>query len=237
MKIALLGYGKMGRLVEDVARHHNIETIAHYTRAHPLRADEETRRALTEVTALIDFSVPEAVLKNIRAAAELPVNLVIGTTGWHHQLDEARQIVEKSGIGLVYGSNFSLGVNLFYQIVERAAQLLSAFDSYDPFIEESHHKFKKDAPSGTALTLQKLLAKEYDERPVPVTSVRAGYIPGTHEVSFDSAVDTIRLEHTARSREGFAEGALLAAKWIAGRKGFYEFREVLEERLTMKESR
>ncbi|MGH7456025.1 MAG: 4-hydroxy-tetrahydrodipicolinate reductase, partial [bacterium] len=127
----------------------------------------------------------------------------------------------------VYGSNFSLGVNLFYQIVERAAQLFSAFDSYDPFIAESHHKFKQDAPSGTALVLQKLLAKAYGERPIPVTSVRAGYIPGTHAVSFDSAVDTIRLEHTARNREGFAEGAFLAAKWIAGRKGFYEFREML----------
>jgi 4-hydroxy-tetrahydrodipicolinate reductase len=228
MKIALLGYGKMGRLIEAVARRHNIETVAHSTRAHPLRADEETRRALAEVTALIDFSAPDAVLENIRTAAELPVNLVIGTTGWHGQLDEARKIVENSNIGLVYGSNFSLGVNLFYQIVERAAQLFSAFDGYDPFIAESHHKFKKDAPSGTALVLQKLLAKAYGEKPLPVTSVRAGYIPGTHSVSFDSAVDTIRLEHIARSREGFAEGALLAAKWIAGRKGFYEFREVLE---------
>jgi 4-hydroxy-tetrahydrodipicolinate reductase len=160
---------------------------------------------------------------------------VIGTTGWYSRLEEASKIGASSNIGVVYGSNFSLGVNLFYQIVERAAQLFSAFDSYDPFIEEAHHKFKKDAPSGTALVLQKTLAKIYGDRPVPVTSVRAGYIPGTHAVSFDSVVDTIRLEHTARSREGFAEGALLAAKWIAGRKGFYEFREVLEERLTMKE--
>jgi len=235
MEIALIGYGKMGRLIEAVAHRHDVETVAPFTRAHPLRSDEETRRALAEVNTLIDFSAPEVVLENIRVAAALSVNLVIGTTGWHHQLDEARQIVEDSGIGLVYGSNFSLGVNLFYQIIKRAAPLFSAFESYDPFIEESHHKFKKDAPSGTALVLQKILAKEFGERPVPVTSVRAGYIPGTHAVSFDSAVDTIRLEHTARSREGFAEGALLAAKWIAGRKGFYEFREVLEERLLMKE--
>ncbi len=235
MKIALIGYGKMGRLIEEVARRHEMEVVARFSRAHPIRNDEETRRTLHEVTALIDFSAPEAVLENIGTAAALSINMVIGTTGWHSRLEEARKIVESSKLGLVYGSNFSLGVNLFYQIVERAAQLFSAFDSYDPFIEEAHHKFKKDAPSGTALVLQKTLAKTYGDRSVPVTSVRAGYIPGTHVVSFDSAVDTIRLEHTARSREGFGEGALLAAKWITGRKGFYEFREVLEERLRMKE--
>lgn len=234
MKIALIGYGKMGRLIEEVARRHDMEVAARFTRTQPLRVDEQTRQALHEVTALIDFSAPDAVFENIRTAAALSLNMVIGTTGWHSRLEEARKIVESSNIGVVYGSNFSLGVNLFYQIVERAAQLFSAFDSYDPFIEESHHKFKKDAPSGTALVLQKTLAKAYDDRPVPVTSVRAGYIPGTHAVSLDSAVDTIRLEHTARSREGFAEGALLAAKWIAGRKGLYEFREVLEERLKIR---
>ncbi|MDZ7362114.1 MAG: 4-hydroxy-tetrahydrodipicolinate reductase [candidate division KSB1 bacterium] len=235
MKIALIGYGKMGRLLEEVARRQNVEVVARYSRAHPIRADEETRQTLHEVTTLIDFSTAEAVLENIRAAAALSRHLVIGTTGWHNQIQEARKIVESGNLGVVYGSNFSVGVNLFYQIVERAAQLFSAFDGYDPFLEESHHKFKKDAPSGTALVLQKILANEYGERQISVTSTRAGYIPGTHVVSFDSAVDTIRLEHTARSREGFAEGALLAAKWIAGRKGFYEFREVWEERLRMKE--
>ncbi len=227
MKIALIGYGKMGRLMEEVARRRDMDVVARFTRAHPLRVDEPARQALHEVTTLIDFSAPDAVPENIRAAAALSLNMVIGTTGWHSRLEEARKIVESSNIGVVYGSNFSLGVNLFYQIVERAAQLLAAFESYDPFVEEAHHKFKKDAPSGTALVLQKILANELNERPIPVTSVRAGYIPGTHIVSFDSTVDTIRLEHTARNREGFAEGALLAAKWIAGRKGFYEFREML----------
>jgi 4-hydroxy-tetrahydrodipicolinate reductase len=227
MKIALIGYGKMGRLIEAVAQRHDIEVVTRFTRAHPLRTGEETRQTLHEVATLIDFSAPDAVLENIRTAAALSLNMVIGTTGWHNRLDEARKIVASSNIGVVYASNFSLGVNLFYQIAARAAQLFSAFDSYDPFIEESHHKFKRDAPSGTALVLQKTLAKVYGERHVPVSSVRAGYIPGTHAVSFDSAVDTIRLEHTARSREGFAEGALLAAKWSAGRKGFYEFREML----------
>jgi 4-hydroxy-tetrahydrodipicolinate reductase len=229
MKIALIGYGKMGRLVEDVARRQNIETVARFDENYLFRSDEETRRLLTEVDVLIDFSVPSAVLESIRQAAALSMNLVIGTTGWHAQLGEAEKIVESSGIGLVYGSNFSLGVNLFYQIVEHAAKLFSKFESYDPFLEEVHHKFKKDAPSGTALVLKKIVAENYNKREVPVTSVRAGYIPGTHAVSFDSAVDTIHLEHTARSREGFAEGALLAAKWIAGKKGFFEFGEVLQD--------
>jgi len=228
MKIALIGYGKMGRLVEEVARRQSIETVARFDESHPLRADEETRGFLAGVDMLIDFSVPNAVLENIRQAAALSMNLVIGTTGWHDQLDEARKIVESNGIGLVYGSNFSLGVNLFYQIVEHATKLFSKFEGYDPFLEEAHHKFKKDAPSGTALVLKKIVAENYEKREVPVTSVRAGHIPGTHAVSFDSTVDTIRLEHTARSREGFAEGALVAAKWIAGKKGLFEFREVLE---------
>jgi 4-hydroxy-tetrahydrodipicolinate reductase len=229
MKIALIGYGKMGRMVEGVANRHGVDTVTHFTRNRPLRADEETRHALHGAT-LVDFSAPEAVLDNVRVAAALSLDLVVGATGWHHQLAEAKKIVESSNTGLVYGSNFSLGVNLFYQIVERAAQLLSAFDGYDPFIQELHHQFKKDAPSGTALVLQQLVAHEYQEREFPVTSVRAGHIPGTHVVSFDSTADTIRLEHITRNREGFAEGALLAAKWIAGRKGFYEFREMIEQR-------
>ena len=228
MKIALLGHGKMGRLIEETARRRNLETAAHFNRSQPFRADDETRRALTGVEVLIDFSSPEIVLENIRTAAALSINLVIGTTGWHDQLDEARELVRAGDIGLVYGSNFSLGVNLFYKLVQQAAGLFAAFESYDPFIEEAHHKMKKDAPSGTALTLTRLMAGHYGDRPVPVTSVRAGHIPGTHAVSFDSAVDTIRLEHTARNREGFAEGALLAASWIAGRKGCFEFQEVLE---------
>ncbi len=229
MKIALIGSGKMGRMVEAVAQRHGVEIVFHFTRAHPLRANDEARHLLAETTTLIDFSAPEAVLDNIRAAAALSLNLIVGTTGWHNQLEEAKEIVASSNMGLVYGSNFSLGVNLFYHIVERAAQLFAKFDSYEAFVEEAHHKFKKDAPSGTALILQKLLANEYRERQIPVTSVRAGHIPGTHAVSFDSPVDTIRLEHVARNREGFAEGALLAAKWIAERKGFYEFREVIRQ--------
>ncbi|MFQ5798335.1 MAG: 4-hydroxy-tetrahydrodipicolinate reductase [Bacteroidota bacterium] len=228
MKIALIGYGKMGHLVEEVASRHDIEVVGHFTKDHPLRADESTRQALTGTKALLDFSAPDVIQQNIRAAAALSINLVVGTTGWHKHLNEARKIVDASNIGMIFGSNFSVGVNIFYKIVERSAELVSALDSYDPFIEETHHKSKRDAPSGTALMLQNILSKEFSTRRIPVTSVRAGFVPGTHAVSYDSTVDTILLQHTARSREGFAEGALLAAKWIVNRKGVYEFREVLD---------
>jgi len=229
MKIGLIGYGKMGHMVERVSVRHGIEIVERFEDVHPLRPEASVRRALRDVSVLVDFSVPEAVLGNIQACADLSMNLVEGTTGWHDRINEVKKIVENAGIGMVYASNFSLGVNLFYKIIRRAGEIFKPFDSYDPFIEESHHKFKKDAPSGTGLVLKKLLEEHYGEQKVPVTSVRAGYIQGIHAVSFDSAVDTIRLEHTVRNREGFAEGAILAARWVAGRKGFYEFGDVLED--------
>ena len=156
--------------------------------------------------------------------------MVTGTTGWHDRLDEARSLVEQSGIGFVYGSNFSIGVNLMFKITGYAADLFSHFPSHDPFIEEAHHKLKKDAPSGTALILKRIVGAAYD-RDVPTSSTRAGYIPGRHNVGFDSEADCLAITHTARSRAGFAEGALLAANWISGRKGFYEFAEIIDEQL------
>jgi 4-hydroxy-tetrahydrodipicolinate reductase len=156
--------------------------------------------------------------------------MVVGTTGWYDRLDEARALVEQSGIGFVYGSNFSIGVNLMFKIADYAAELFSHFPSHDPFIEEAHHKFKKDAPSGTALALKKAVEAKYG-RAVPTSSTRAGYIPGRHVVGFDSEADELEIIHSARSRAGFAAGALLAAKWITGRKGFFEFSEIIEQHL------
>ena len=227
VKIALIGYGKMGRMVEEAAGRKGVEVAARFDVDSPLASDDAGRRLLQGVDVLIDFSVPEAVLENIRAAAGLSCNMVVGTTGWHDRVSEAEKIVSEGSIGLVHASNFSLGVNLFYRVVDRASELFQAFDAYDPYLEESHHKFKKDAPSWTGLVLKKRVEEKYN-REIPVTSVRAGYIPGTHSVSFDSTVDTVRLEHTTRSREGFVQGALLAAEWIAGRKGFFPFDAVLE---------
>jgi 4-hydroxy-tetrahydrodipicolinate reductase len=229
MKVALVGYGKMGRVVDEIAAARGMEVVERFTRDRPLRADEPTRRALSGVTALVDFSVPEAVAGTARAAAELALPLVIGTTGWQERLDEVREVAERSGIGVVRAANFSLGVNVFYRLVEQAAEILAAVDAYDPFIQDWHHRFKLDSPSGTALEIRRRMAKHYGDREVPITCQRAGYVPSVHSVGFDSPADTIHLEHRARNRQGLAEGALLAVRWIAGRSGFHEFREVLDD--------
>jgi len=225
MKIALVGYGKMGRVVEEVASAKGIEIVDRFTRQRPLRNDA----ALAGVT-LVDFSVPEAVPETARAAAALSLPLVIGTTGWNDRIEEVRNVIESADIGAVQASNFSLGVNVFYRLAEQAAKMLAAF-GYDPFILDWHHRFKQDAPSGTAIEIRRRMARHYGEREVPIACQRAGYVPSEHSVGFDSQADTLHLQHRARNRQGFAEGALLAAGWIAGRKGFHSFQEVLDDLL------
>jgi 4-hydroxy-tetrahydrodipicolinate reductase len=231
MKVALVGYGKMGRVVEELAAAKGIDVADRFTRSRPLRADDTTRRALAGVAALVDFSVPEAVVDTARAAAELSLPLVIGTTGWQDRIGEVREAVAGSGIGVVQGSNFSLGVNVLYRAVEQAARILAKFDGYDPFIHDWHHRFKTDSPSGTALEIRRRMAPYYGAREIPITCLRAGYVPSVHAVGFDSAADTLHFEHRARNRQGLAEGALLAAKWIAGRSGFHDFHEVMDDLL------
>lgn len=231
MKIALVGYGKMGRVVEEQATKARIEICERFRRDHPLRDDDVTREALQDVDALVDFSAPEAVPTTVRAAAALGKPLVVGTTGWGEHLDAIRTEVARSGLGVVRAANFSLGVNVFYRLAEQAAQLLARLEDYDPFITDWHHRFKKDAPSGTALEIRRRMATAYGEREISITSQRAGYVPSVHTVGFDSPADTIRLEHQARNRIGFADGALLAARWLPGRKGFFDFQEVLDDLL------
>src|SRR5205085_9623574 len=150
--------------------------------------------------------------------------------GGYDRIDEWRRMVDERQIGFVYGSNFSVGVNLMFKIARYSARLFSRFASHEPFIEEAHHQFKKDAPSGTAIFLKREVEAEYN-RDVPVASLRAGFIPGTHTVGFDSEADTLTITHTARSRAGFADGAIIAAQWIAGRHGFYEFSGIIDEQL------
>lgn len=227
MRIALVGYGKMGKMIEQLAHSRSMEVAARFDIDDPLQNDRKTRERLEGVDTLIEFSTPEHVLENIEIGLALGKQLVIGTTGWHQHLKSIQIQVETAGTGLVYASNFSLGVNLFYEIASFAGRILSRFDAYDPYIEEAHHRFKKDAPSGTALVIKECI-QEFYSRDIPVTSVRAGYIPGTHSVNFDSRADSIQLSHTARNREGFAEGALLAAEWIVNRQGCYNFRDVLK---------
>ncbi|HYW74491.1 MAG TPA: dihydrodipicolinate reductase C-terminal domain-containing protein [Pyrinomonadaceae bacterium] len=228
MKIGLIGYGAMGRLIGDLALARGHEVTLKLDIADADRSAGELAEALRACDVAIDFSFSEAVPKNAAACARAQVPLVVGTTGWLTHLDDVQSIIEAEGGALVYGANFSIGVQIFYRIAARAAELFRRVESYDPFIEEAHHKRKRDAPSGTALQLQKI-AESGLAREVPASSTRAGYIPGTHRLGFDSAADQIRITHEARSREGFAAGALLAAEWIVGRKGFYEFSEVFDE--------
>jgi 4-hydroxy-tetrahydrodipicolinate reductase len=176
----------------------------------------------------IDFSMAGAVPRNVELCARAGVPLVEGTTGWHASVGEVSRIVNEANTALIYGANFSVGVQIFYRLAARAGELLRDLESYDGFIEEAHHKRKRDAPSGTAIQLREVIAQALGSE-LPIASTRAGYIPGTHRLGFDSAADQITLTHTARSREGFAAGALLAAHWIVGRKGVYEFSEVFEE--------
>lgn len=231
MKLALFGLGGMGRLVEARAREAGHEIAAAFDEQDAGRGWEEIAGAIRGCDAAVDFSVAGAVPDHVRSAVHAGVPLVEGTTGWQGRLAEVRTIVERDGGALVYGANFSIGVNLFYRIVAAAAAEYARDPAYAPFLEEAHHARKKDAPSGTALKLRDLVARAYGGLDLAVASTRAGHIPGTHRVGFDGPADQITLTHEARSREGFAAGALLAARWIgtSGRRGTFEFAEVLDE--------
>ncbi len=228
MKIALLGHGAMGQLIAGLAQDAGDEVGIVLTSQHAADTIDELAARLEGHDVAIDFSVGTAVAKHVEAVMRAGVPLVQGTTGWKEHEDNVKRLVVEHAGSMVFGANFSIGVNVFYRIVERAAELFSAVEQYQPFIEEQHHTRKKDAPSGTALKLESLLAKHL-EGPISVASTRAGHIPGTHRVGFDSLADQILLTHTARSREGFAAGALLAARWIVGRQGIYEFSDVIDE--------
>lgn len=228
LRIALVGYGKMGRAVESAARAAGWAVAATLDSRTNAGGTGITAERFAGVDVALDFSRGEAVLANLRRLAEVGVSVVIGTTGWQDDVEAARQVTAERQIGVVYGANFAIGVNLFYRLAERAAELFARFEAFDPFIFEEHHRFKRDAPSGTARELAALVERHYG-RPVPISSVRAGHIPGTHVLGFDAEAETVRVEHVSRSRAAFAQGALLAARWIAGRHGFYSFAEVLDD--------
>jgi 4-hydroxy-tetrahydrodipicolinate reductase len=229
MKIALVGYGKMGKLVESIALREGWEVGPKLDINENTGGSGITRSSMAGVDVAVEFSQPESVLANIEAAARAGVNIVVGTTGWMDQRGKAERIVLDSGIGLVYGANFSVGMNLFFQITENAARMIGMIPQYDAYLSEEHHRAKKDAPSGTALNLLDIMRPHLKNPDINVACIRAGRIPGTHVIGFDSEADTILLEHRARSRQGFAEGAVLAARWIAGKKGFHDFRNVFRE--------
>lgn len=235
MKLALIGNGAMGQMVAAEARKRGDEVgVIIASGDKDLSVDQLAEKLANKFDShdvAIDVSVGDAVLKNIEACVRARVPLVEGTTGWKADEARAKQIVAAHNGALVFGANFSIGVNLFYRLTEYAAKLFAAVEGYDPFIEEAHHKRKKDAPSGTAIKLRDIVS-EYLPGNISTSSTRAGYIPGTHRVGFDSEADQLLLTHTARSRQGFAAGALVAAHWIVGRTGTFEFSEVIDELIT-----
>ena len=228
MRLALIGYGAMGQLVAQQSKAANDEIGETFTSKQAVMSVDEMANRLNRHDVAVDFSNSSAVVRNVEACARAGVPLVEGTTGWNDLETEVRALIKQHDGALVYGANFSVGVNVFYRIVERASDLFASLDQYQAFIEEQHHSRKKDAPSGTAVKIKDLMEK-HGKAPLSIASTRAGEIPGTHRVGFDSGADQITLTHTARSREGFAAGALLAARWIKGRKGVYEFRDVIDE--------
>lgn len=239
MKIALVGFGNMGkeieRLIKEDGRH---EVVSRSLEEGKGDLDLE---GIKKADVVIDFTSPEIVLENIKKVASLGKNIVVGTTGWYEHLDEVKKVVKKSKIGLIYSGNFSIGANIFFKIAAFSSKLFAKFDGYDVYGFEVHHTGKKDSPSGTALrivkeimgnfpTKKKIQSDKLNRQIQPdelhFASVRGGRNPGFHQVVFESNADSITLSHQAHNRSGFGKGAILAAKFIKGKKGFYSFDEV-----------
>ena len=245
MNIALLGYGKMGKIIEKIAtdRKHNIVLKIDHDNQHELTAEN-----LKKADAVIEFTTPASVLNNIQHCFDAGVPIVVGTTGWYEHLDQVKQNCVDSGSTLLYGSNFSIGVNIFFHINRKLAKLMNDYAYYDVQVEEIHHTQKLDSPSGTAITIAEGIIDNLDRKKewinvltaegndadesslkneqVLIESFRIDSVPGTHTVTYDSEVDTIEFKHTAHNRNGFALGAVLAAEWVHNKKGFFSVQEM-----------
>ena len=227
--LAIVGHGKMGRLIEQLAPEYGFDVRLALNSSTNARGVGLTRENLRGVDAAMEFSTPSAVLQNIRQLAALGIPAVVGTTGWFQQLPCVHETVQSSGGAVVWSPNFSVGVYRFRQIIAQAASAFAAEHEYEAWGWEIHHSAKQDAPSGTLLAVAEEMKQAGFERAVNLSANRAGAHPGTHEIGFDSSSDTITIRHTARSREGFARGALRAARWILGKTGVFEFREIVNE--------
>jgi 4-hydroxy-tetrahydrodipicolinate reductase len=222
MRLLLLGYGRMGKIVDELSPEYGMQVVGRVDPVHGEALD-----AWPDADVAIDFSIASAVPENVRRLAARGISVVIGTTGWGDQEAEVRRHAESGRIGVVAAANFALGVNLFLALTERVAELMAPHGAFGAWIHEAHHAAKRDAPSGTALSLEAALRNRGYDRAVDVSSTRAGSIPGTHTIGFDAASETITLTHTARDRSGFARGALQAAHWVKGRQGWFSMRDVL----------
>ena len=224
-RLAIVGMGKMGRAIADLAPSHGFEVAARLD--HAEMQSGLTKDMLGGADVAVEFTVPDATPANVRALIAAGCPVVVGTTGWYADLDDVQRDVNRSNGALLAAPNFSLGVNIFEQVLARAAQLFAAAPGFDAHMIETHHSAKKDAPSGTALTLAKAAAAA-GGREIPITSVRVGSVPGIHEVIFDAQFEQVRLQHVARDRRVFADGALVAAAWLIGRRGVFTMKDVLD---------
>ena len=227
MRILLVGHGKMGQLVGSLASQYGCEVAGVIDPQSPIHGGGPDAAVWAGVDVAIDFSIPDSVTANVPVLAKRGISVVIGTTGWGPHEAALRQVVTEAGVGVVAAPNFSTGVVLFEALVARAAALFAGQADFGAYLHEAHHAAKKDAPSGTALLLKRTMESAGFDRPIDVSSSRAGSIPGTHTIGFDGPAETITLTHTARDRTAFARGALTAATWLKGRRGWYSMRDVL----------
>ena len=227
MRILLVGHGKMGQLVGELAGQYGCEIAGVIDPQSPLHGGGPEAERWSNVEVAIDFSVPDSVVNNASVLAGRGINLVIGTTGWGQHELHVREAVASAGVGIVAAPNFSTGVVLFESVAAYAAKLFAGQSEFGAFLHESHHAAKKDAPSGTAIQLKRAMERAGFERPIDVSSTRAGHIPGTHTIGFDGPAETVTLKHAARDRTAFARGALTAARWVKGKRGWYTMKDVL----------
>ena len=231
MRIALVGYGKMGQIIDEIAKSRGHEVVARLK-------ETPTKENLNNPEVVIEFSLPEVAYQNIKNCLELGIPVVCGTTGWLAKKPEIEALAVQQNTGFIYGSNFSLGVNLFFALNEKLAQMMSPFNSYGAQMEEIHHIHKLDAPSGTAISLAegiianhpKYSAWKLEEtmnNEIGIFAVREGEVPGTHSIAYRSEVDEIEIKHTAYNRKGFALGAVIAAEWLPGKSGNFTMKDVL----------
>lgn len=227
LRIALVGYGRMGKAIDAISDEHGCHVVERLDIHNNRNGEGLESSSLNDVDVAIEFSLPESVVSNVTKLAARGINVIIGTTGWEKDEPALRRLVKENHIGVVHAANFSLGVNLFEAIVERSAQLFAQHEDFGAWIHEGHHDAKKDAPSGTALTLRNSMQKIGYPREIDISSTRAGKLPGIHTVGYDGPFDTITLTHTARDRATFARGALEAARWVTNKQGWFTMRNVL----------
>jgi 4-hydroxy-tetrahydrodipicolinate reductase len=227
VKLLLVGHGKMGRMVESLAGEYDCEIAGVIDPESPRHGGGPDAAAWNGVDVAVDFTMPDAVMVNAPVLARRGINLVVGTTGWRAHEQALQQAIAEAGTGIVVAPNFSTGVVLFEAIAAHAAKLFAPHADFGAFVHEAHHAAKKDAPSGTALLLKRAMEAAGFPRPIDVAATRAGFIPGTHTIGFDGPAETITLTHAARDRTAFARGALTAARWIQGKRGWYTMQHVL----------